>query len=334
MTTTNQEAIRAFYHRLNHRSYGVTELVIIDPNGEQGIIATGFFNDSEAFVKACLVYNGQYNIYAGRNPRPAGFPRTRLNELSRVVKQRARDVDIVYITAMSLDIDPVRPCGTSSSDLQHGRALNFGVQLQKALGGYVDDSGNGAYLWFAFNIPIKLTDENRDTVKQQCRRWQRHLVKTFQPEKHGLRIDGCFDLSRVKKVIGTVSMKGSIHRTSRNLIQGTACDQVRDQILAMPPSPMKTHRIPIQHPLHAIPDQFLKLLHTNPVIQNFWCTPDEDNDTSKHDWRLLCACVEQGITIPEHLASILAHNPFGKFRREHRLDYLRTTVNKILQSHS
>ena len=59
------ETIRRFYQRLNHTEYGVTELAVIDPNGK-GIIATGFFDYEDDFVKACSIYNGRYNIYAGR----------------------------------------------------------------------------------------------------------------------------------------------------------------------------------------------------------------------------------------------------------------------------
>jgi hypothetical protein len=125
------EAIRRFYRRLNHSTYGVTELVVIDPG--KGIIATGFFRDEDAFLEACMEYNGRYNIYAGRNPRPRWLPKVCMNYLDTHYRQRARDNDIEYITAISLDIDPVRPKGTSSTDSQHRKAIDYALTLHNSV---------------------------------------------------------------------------------------------------------------------------------------------------------------------------------------------------------
>ena len=40
-------------------------------------------------------------------------------------------------------------------------------------------------------------------------------------------------------------------------------------------------------------------------------------------------CVEAGITEPGELAAILMNNPYGKYRRDGREDYLQTTVEKL-----
>ncbi len=48
-----------------------------------------------------------------------------------------------------------------------------------------------------------------------------------------------------------------------------------------------------------------------------------------HDWKLGCACIQAGITNPSEIAGILMCNPFGKFNRERRFDYIQTTVNKL-----
>ena len=138
--------IKRFYRRLNHSGYGVTELVVIDPNGQKGIIATGFFDNKHDFVEACQAYSGRYNVYAGRNPRPRWFPKVCMNYLDTRRKQRASDKYIEHITAISLDIDPIRPKGTSATVTQHRSSIEFTHKLQHQLGGWVDDSGNGAYL--------------------------------------------------------------------------------------------------------------------------------------------------------------------------------------------
>ena len=325
----NTKAIGEFYRRLNHTGYGITELVVIDPTGRKGIIATGFFDDEDAFVKACQAYNGRYNIYAGRNPRPRWFPKVCENYLDVRYKQRASDKDIEYITAISLDIDPVRPKGTSSTERQHKMAIKYALKLQQILGGCVDDSGNGAYLWFQFIEPIKVTDRNREILRLKCQRWQRQIVEKYRPERYGLKIDSCFDLSRIKKVIGTLSVKGKVHRLSRFVFKSKPSDEVRDTIIAMPVDERPKRNFSITQP--SLPVRFVQLLHSNHVIKQLWCTPDENNDTSRHDWKLGCACIQAGIVKPEELAAILMHNPFGKYQRDKRDDYIRITVSKLIE---
>jgi len=316
-------SIRQFYRRLNHHDYGVTELAVIDPNGS-GVIATGFFNNEDAFIKACRVYNGVYNIYAGRNPRPAWFPKVCENFLDKRYKQRAKDSDIEYVTAISLDIDPIRPRGRSSTDEQHNRAIQFALSLHNGIGGWVDDSGNGAYLWIPFSSPIRV-DKDRHEIKQKCRLWQTGIIKAYQPGKYGLKIDGCFDLSRLKKVIGTQSVKGSIHRLSRFVRTAKPNDEVRDAILSM-----QLRAKPVQSikPSQNLPESFLRLLKSNRAIQELWLTPDDD--TSMHDWMLGCELMKAGIK-PEDIANILMINPFGKYRRDRRYDYIQSTVRNLIQ---
>lgn len=320
--------IKQFYRRLNHCGYGVTELVVIDPNGQKGIIATGFFDNKYDFVEACQTYSGRYNIYAGRNPRPRWFPKVCTNYLDTRRKHRARDRDIEYITAISLDIDPIRPKGTSATVGQRRKAIEFATKLYHQLGGWVDDSGNGAYLWLPFSTAIQVNGKNRDEIKQKCRLWQTNIVKAHQPEKYGLRIDGCYDLSRLKKVIGTESVKGHIHRLSRFVETGNLDDRVRDAILSMQLRPGKqSSQI---RPSSEIPKKFYILLKTNPVIRDLWLTPNSDNDTSMHDWMLGCELVKAGIN-SEDIARILMINPFGKYMRDRRYRYIQTTVSKLTE---
>lgn len=322
------ENIRQFHRRLNHSGYGVTELAVIDPSGQKGVIATGFFDNEYDFVEACQIYCGRYNIYAGRNPRPRWFPKVCMNYLDMKRKQRARDMDIGHTTAISLDIDPIRPKGTSATAYQHRKAINFAMKLYHQLGGWVDDSGNGAYLWLPFSTAIQVNNENRDDIKQKCKLWQQNIIKVHKPEKHGLRIDGCFDLSRLKKVIGTESVKGHTHRLSHFVATGGIDDRVRDAILSMQLHPRRQS----SHikPSIEIPQEFYALLQTNPEIRDLWLTPNSDNDTSMHDWVLGCELVKSGVKT-EDIAKILMINPFGKYQRDRRYGYVQTTVNKLVE---
>ena len=314
------DTIRKFYRRLNHAKYGYTEVVVI--NSGKGVIATGFFDNEGDFVKACLKFNGKYNIYAGRNPRPFSFPKFR-NCLDYHFKKRAKDEDIKYITAISLDIDPIREKNTSATDNEHEKTINFTLKIQQDINGYVDDSGNGAYLWIPFKDPIKV----EALIKGKCKLWQSLIVEKYKPEKFGLRIDGCFDLSRVKKVIGTISMKGKNHRPSRFVSSGILSNEIRDDILRLSVPKKEFHRIPIKTKTE-LPESFLELVENDFGIRKLWCSPNEDR--SAHDWELGLACIEHGIKKTSELAAILVHNPFGKFQRDRRMDYVQTTIKNLL----
>jgi hypothetical protein len=204
--------------------------------------------------------------------------------------------------------------------------------LQSEIGGWVDDSGNGAYLWFPFATAIEVDSNSRHEVRQKCRVWQANIVKVYHPGKHGLRIDGCFDLSRLKKVIGTQSVKGDIHRLSKFVkADRTADDKIRDAILLL--ALQADHPAVGVKPSRNLPGKFLRLLKTNRAIQELWLTPDMQNDTSMHDWMLGCELVKEHIDA-EDMARILMLNPFGKYQRDRRYDYIQNTVRNLMSRRS
>jgi len=318
--------IRRFFQRLNHKRYGVTELVAIDRySGE--IVATGLFDDEERFLSSCLLFNESCNVYAGRNPR---FAKGIVNQMDTVAKKRAKDNDIKYLTAISLDIDPVRPKGEPASKKQRDAAVSFALDLQWDLGGDVYDSGNGAYLWFYFTTPILLTEANREIVKKQCRAWQEEIKQKHRPEQYGLKIDGCYDFSRIKRVIGTVNHKAE--RRSCTVRLSERSNRIRDEILAMKIEQRRKKCRKIEFDFsQELPERFKQLLKEDDVIRDLWENPDPLNDRSVHDWILGTECVKAGITEPGELAAILMGNPHGKFQRDGRTEYVRVTVEKLIE---
>ena len=326
MKMINEEDVRLFWRRLNHHRYGLTELAAFD---KDSLAATGFFDNEDDFVSACLTLNKWCNVYAGRNPRPFDICSSRNSMDGR---KRAKDKDIRFLTAISLDIDPVRKKGIASTDEQHEQAIRFASKLQSNLGGDVDDSGNGAYLWISFNTPIEVTAGYFTIIKKKCGMWNASLRETFRPEGFRLRIDGCFDFSRIKRVIGTFNHKAQ--RFSRFVKHSRPSDMVRDQILSTKIKDkhfQRLRKIPISPIIPAIlPEKFKVLLGNNLPVRDLWKNP-ESLDASSHDWKLGMSCVEAGITRPEELAAILMNNPNGKYRRDRRKDYVEVTVRKLLR---
>jgi hypothetical protein len=323
----DEDTIRQFFRRLNHKPLGFTELVAIHKNG--GITGTGLFDDECRFVHACGTFSGECNLYAGRNPRrPVSSAKNRMDTILRL---RASDSHIQFLTAFSLDIDPVRKKGIPATAGQREAALRFASLLQRFLGGYVDDSGNGAYLWLPFFSPIHISPSNAVEIKTKCRQWQKQITKSFCPSEYGLRVDGCFDFSRLKRVIGTFNHKAQ--RFSSIHLEGKPSDKVRDEILStsirhpekkLTAPSASLHRIPQE-----LPRRFTQLLDEDSSLLAHWTTADPFGDRSAHDWMLGRSCVERGIVDPKELAMVLMKNPNGKYRRDGKIDYIQTTVSNL-----
>lgn len=314
--------IRAFYRRLNHKGYGSTELVLLDKKTGK-VKGTGLFDDENDFVETVQRYNTQCNVYAGRNPRPMRAQ----NLISGT--HRAQDVDIDYVTAISLDIDPIRAKGVSATAEQRELARNLALNIQNDIGGYVDDSGNGAYVWIPFKTPIELTADNFFDVKEKFALWQRELKERYTTESVGTRIDGCYDFSRIKRVIGSYNHKAK--RWSSFVLEGTVNDEVRDYILDISLEP-KTHIVVVPDiiPASHVPRVFYCLLEWDMATKELWENPDSEGDRSRHDWMLGNRCIEAGIKERDELAAILMQNPHGKYQRDRRLDYVARTVGKLI----
>ena len=317
----NENVVRSFYRRLNHELYGSTELVAID-HRTRAIARVRLVDNEDDFLSFCLSHNTACNVYAGRNPRPGEV---------RTVGSRARDSDIKWLTAISLDIDPVRPKGMPAKHEQHQAALAFALNLQWDVGGCVDDSGNGAYLWIVFKTPINMSEVNPARLKSQFGQWHADIRKQYRPESYGLRIDGCYDFSRLKRVIGTFN-HGAVGRMSRIVRGEDPDDRVRDRILTINPRNIPQYKA-MNHLQCAtsngsLPPQFVRLLKWDREIKHLWTTPHL-YDCSGHDWALGMKCLEAGIADPHDLASILANNPHGKFRRDSRWAYLQSTTRKL-----
>lgn len=209
MTATPEPAaIRATFAWLNHSPHGVTELRVVKTGG--GVEGIGFFTNPAAFVRACLTANARGNVYAGIQPRPLRF----LDDTPNILLPRAsgaRSDDVTVVSATVIDLDPVRPRDTASTDAERDGALAVAdaaaswLETQGFVRPQVMMSGNGAQLWLAFD-PIELDPSNRATVSANLKAFESGVRERFATPE--IKVDSIHDLGRIIKVIGTVGRKG------------------------------------------------------------------------------------------------------------------------------
>ncbi|MDC0714277.1 hypothetical protein POL68_37795 [Stigmatella sp. ncwal1] len=222
-TTPNPDAIRATWRWLAHAAHGVSEVRVIRPGGG-GIVGLGFFDDEEAFVAACEAANADGNVYVGIQPRPRRLLKFAPNVL-RPLRTGAGSKDIEVVTATVVDLDPVRPKDTASTEdelsltLQVAEATAAWCEAQGLVRPRLMMSGNGAQLWFALP-PQSLESELHERVQAGLKSFEAEVRARFQSER--VHVDSIHDVARIIKVVGTVSRKGAgtaerPHRAARAL---------------------------------------------------------------------------------------------------------------------
>lgn len=188
---TNEIDIRKFYKLLDHKKQ--TEIRAINPNNEKDI-KNEFVSNEDQFVATCIKYNKlKYNVYAGINER----------ELGGTKKEHVKSVKTLVI-----DIDPIRPKHTASTDEELQSAIDVGNRIiaDGKNGGFnepaVAMSGNGVQLYYTFpeqKASLELEQKNKNFLAI--------LNKKHNTDK--VDIDTAVgDLPRIIKVIGTKSYKG------------------------------------------------------------------------------------------------------------------------------
>lgn len=188
----NEGDVRLTYRRLAHKNE--TEIRAIAFHGK-GKPLSYFVSDEDSFVARCrlLESSGVYNIYCGINERLPGG---------------TKGEDVISVNQVVIDIDPVRPVGTASTDTELQYALDVARQLQARLsaggiGCSLAMSGNGAQLW----IPAYIPKERWGSALAGIRDFQRAMIAE-NPDPEHCKIDSIGDSARIIKVIGTLSIKG------------------------------------------------------------------------------------------------------------------------------
>lgn len=178
------------------------------PKTRAGTIS-GYFDDTAIAATLIAKENGKHQgIYATVNPiSPALLARAH-NVLIPMSNTTTSDGDIAKRHWFLIDIDPVRPAGISSSEEEHTLAekkANEVIEWLSSIGWpepMVADSGNGFHIMYRVDLP------NTDPVRVDFEFAVKMLSSIFSDDTN--KVDSTvFNASRIWKVYGTLSAKGS-----------------------------------------------------------------------------------------------------------------------------
>jgi len=200
-------------------------------NGSQHV-TSGFFDDVSALAKAAIERSGKDDgVYATINPvNSALMFRSGRNKVRRAGNgDTTSDRDVVKRRHLLIDIDPIRPAGISSSEIEHAAAIEMAMRLRDDMAKHkwpepiLGDSGNGAHLIYGIDLPV----EDDGLVKRTLAR----LSKLYSTSD--IKIDEkVYNPARISKVYGTLTRKGidapeRPHRLAR-ILEAPSCATIAE----------------------------------------------------------------------------------------------------------
>jgi len=199
----NEGDARKFYKWLSHKPSEYTELRIIPwPSGSAPVIQR-WVQSEDTFIKLCQEWSGKRQCYVGINPRSHEGGETK---------------DVARVIGIPFDVDSGHPTKEAATDEELAQAkqrmieLNSWIQTQDYKPPLIAMSGNGYHIIQKVDIPI---DEDLPS----------RLEAYFHEAVLNEDLDSIFDLPRIIKVPGTLSVKGTHteerpHRLSFILTEG------------------------------------------------------------------------------------------------------------------
>ncbi len=189
----------------------LTEVRIL---GKSKAVYSGYFTNPDTMIAEIKKFDGMGGIYATINEiNEACAGREQANRITKTPKATTNDREIDNRKIILLDFDPERPSDTNSTDEE----MKLAEQKMKDVYRYLRDqgfnapvvaaSGNGYHLYYRIDIPN--TDENTKLIEN----FLKALDMMFGDEKT-VKVDtSVFNASRIAKIIGTPSNKGSNTKT-------------------------------------------------------------------------------------------------------------------------
>jgi P4 family phage/plasmid primase-like protien len=245
------------------REGDVVELRV--PKARNKRTISGYFTDLDllAHAAAQLEMAKYPGVYWTLNPVAPDLMSRAVNRTQDYAEVTTKDEDIVCRRRLTIDFDPKRPSGISSTESEHNKALERADVAREALGveGWpepiVADSGNGAHLTYAVELP-----NDGESAILLSRVLEALAARFGTPEVDVDRT--MFNASRICKTYGTTARKGDNtaerpHRMSRLLyvpsdLTPVSVDLLRAMAATAPPDPRALSQRPHQSaPRHGAP---------------------------------------------------------------------------------
>ena len=202
----DEQQIRCWWSLFKQAS-PLTEIRIIGNNKT----FSGYYTDVEKLLCDIRAFDG-YGIYATINAvKEPCYSRVQHDCIIQKPKETTSDNDIDFRSTILIDIDPIRASGVNASDAEKQRALLKTREIYSFLAdqGFekpvVADSANGYHLYYRVCVA------NSPEATALFKRFLDALDMLFsEDEDGGAKVDtSVFNASRIAKVIGTASNKGS-----------------------------------------------------------------------------------------------------------------------------
>jgi hypothetical protein len=186
-------------------------------------VVSGYFDDYQALATAILAADARYQaagVYYVLNRLDPALLGRAYNRLKERVEYTTTDNNILRRRWLPVDLDPVRPAGVSSSDEEHGAAIErariIAGDMAKNWGSpIIGASGNDSHLLYEIDLPNDLESLKfvSGALPELDRRYSDDIVKIDVTTANA---------SRIWKAYGSVARKGDSipgrpHRLSRIL---------------------------------------------------------------------------------------------------------------------
>lgn len=178
------------------------------PKTKAGTIS-GYFNDTAKAAALVAKENGRHQaIYATVNPIKSALLARNENKLEFGSQTTTTDSEIERRRWFLLDLDPLRPAGISSTDGEVAQARDLATDIVDWLTSIgwpeplIAESGNGIHVMYRVDEP------NDDASRVDFEMASKMLASIWSTDK--IVVDTTsFNASRVWKIYGTISAKGS-----------------------------------------------------------------------------------------------------------------------------
>lgn len=271
-------------------------------------IPSGKSKFCKSFAEVGLAVSKQTNeegLYIGINPR-------------QIADGHATSVN--RLTCIVVDIDPVRPKETASTDEQHRGAIELGIRISEDFGGgVVVSSGSGCHVYFPTE-PIIIKD--REALSKSLKEWNDAVKKQYSTKEY--KIDSIWDLSRVIRVWGSVN-----HRSNRpcEVVSGLDRWSRFNWVFNQEPKEIKT----THEPSSETEERLGRLVQVNPRLKALVEGSASFESPSEYDFAFVSLLAKAHFSV-EEIKSLYHHNVHGN--DEPKKGDVERIVKKVLDEES